>query len=125
MHFRTLHYLPQTCRIKITLMKTFTYFLMALFMTISISNSFGHAGKAPSSKWASREITNTTSDSETAYKRLREIYSLARTGNLSKAEKKELRAEVMQIKEQHENEPVLIISGSMLLLIIILLILLV
>jgi hypothetical protein len=108
-------------------MKSFTYFLVALFMTISISTSFGHAGKASQSKlvYSSREMTTTASDSEAAYKRLKEIYSLARTVNLSKAEKKELRAEVMQIKEQHENEPVLIISGSMLLLIIILLILLV
>src|SRR5688500_7211994 len=100
-------------------MKSLTYFLVALFMTISISNSFGHSGNAPAPQQTA--ASNAETSAEAAHKRLQEIYALTKT-NLSKSEKKELRAEVKQIRQQLENEPVLIISGSMLLLIIILLI---
>jgi len=65
----------------------------------------------------------TQADADAMVTRLHEIHKMDKS-NLTKSEKQELRSEVIQIKNQLENNPVIVISGTTLLLIIIILILL-
>ena len=70
-----------------------------------------------------QQTTLTQDEADALVLRVHEI-SQVDISTLSKTERQELRSELLDIKKQFENEPVLIISGSFLILLLILLILL-
>ncbi len=104
-------------------MKTLIHSLtVALLLSVAVPAQL-KAENSPVTSVVTEKLENNNSERATIA-RLKAIRQLTKTRNLSKAEKKELRNEVLAIKAKHQGGPVIFISTGALILIIILLIIL-
>ena len=104
-------------------MKKILLGLMAVLMLSALLPSPSWAGIEIKKGVATSDKTITQKEADVLIDRLNEINEMDKS-SLSSSEKKELRNEILSIKSQLLNSPVLIISGGALLLLIILLIIL-